>query len=128
MPCIATCSSRSPFWARYQWRRKKQDLERHSVFQLQGQRSLSRLHSKQPTAGLISADLYDPSLLPKYACPTSFDEDPELEPMVRRVNNMKKLSQTMQNFSGALGLLRVHGLQSGNLREAVLPRLLGWMG
>lgn len=85
--------------AQYQWRRKKQDLERHSVFQLQGQRSLSRLHSKQPTAGLISADLYDPALLPKYACPTSFDEDPELEPMVRRVNNMKKLSQTMQNFS-----------------------------
>eukprot|EP00913_Durusdinium_trenchii_P004160 g3853.t1 len=50
-------------------------------------------HSKD--AGLISAELYDPSLSPKYASV----KDPELEPMVRRVNNMKKLSMTMQSFS-----------------------------
>lgn len=84
--------------AQYQWRRKKQDMERRSIFKLQGQRSLSKLHGSRQEAGLISADVYDPSLQPRYACPTSFDEDPELEPMVRRVNNMKKLNVTMQNF------------------------------
>mmetsp|Transcript_107314 Transcript_107314/g.256243 ORF Transcript_107314/g.256243 Transcript_107314/m.256243 type:complete len:896 (-) Transcript_107314:161-2848(-) len=86
----------------YQWRRKKQERERHSAFKLQAQKSLSKLKAADTkNGGLLSADVYDPPARARYICPGSFDDDPELAPMVRRVLDLKKLLGPTQGLSPA---------------------------
>lgn len=90
------------FTTQYQWHAKKQERERRLAFKTQAQRSLAKLPSKDSTGahtGLISEALYDPASRTRYMCPGSFEEDPELQPMVARINDLKRMLGVTEGYS-----------------------------